>query len=154
MQGDKVGAVRARRGHALDGHKGDEVQEALIKTALEDEDGDARAAAMSVLSKRKRTSQIDEMLCTAMMDDESPAVRTAAVKAYHGTKRKKAIACLEKRIMTPEEAPEVRQAVMDALKASPNDAVKPVLCNAVPSSPSTSTARCPTPTTTPAAPTS
>lgn len=132
LKSDKSGAVRAGAASALEGHKGDEVQEALIETALNDEDGNARAAALAVLAKGKRSSKIDDMLCTAMMEDESAAVRTSAVKAYHGTKRKKAIDCLEKRIMTPEESPEVRQALMDALKASPNDAVKPVLCNAVP----------------------
>lgn len=132
MSGDKEAQVRAAAASSLAGHKGDEVEDALTKAALEDEDGDVRAAALGVLADGKRTGKVHDMLCTAMMEDESAAVRTAAVKAYHGTKRKAAIDCLEKRILTEEESPLVRQALMDALKASPSDAVKPVLCKAVP----------------------
>lgn len=131
MQSDKAASVRASAATSLDGHKGDEVEEALTKAALEDAEGTVRAAALAVLAKGKRNSRIDDMLCTAMMQDESADVRTAAVKAYHGTKRKDAIDCLGKRLLTEEESPEVRQAAMDALKASPNDAVNDYLCKAI-----------------------
>ena len=131
MQTDASPEVRAAAASALDGHKGDEVAAALTAAALEDEDGGVRAAAMAVMAKGKRSSRTHDMLCTAMNEDEDARVRTAAVKAYHGTKRKASLDCVGRRLVEEEESATVRQAAMDALKASPSDHVKPLLCQAV-----------------------
>ncbi len=121
----------------------------ILKTNESDEVGDALRAAASdpsspALVKSAALASLDaldpsssrEAICTAMLEDPDAEVRLAAVKLFHAPrstgKGNAELDCLKTKLMTEEENGDVRQAVLEALKASPNDRVGDMLCNAIP----------------------